>query len=93
MVQFCIVSQFRRSFVCLGHLVLCIVIEEMKKEINPVETSRADAFEMWMKSPMPMVTLTKTLDVKRLYRGQPAKGHEVQHAPVLVYWQGSKHGG
>ena len=34
----------------------------MKQEINPKETSRAMAFELWMKSPMPMVTLTKTFD-------------------------------
>ena len=32
----------------------------MKKEINPRETSRAAAFELWMSSPMPMVSLTKT---------------------------------
>ena len=38
----------------------------MKQEINPKETSRAQAFELWMKSPMPMVTLTKTFDVTRL---------------------------
>ena len=38
----------------------------MKQEINPQETSRAQAFEMWMKSPMPMVTLVKTFDVTRL---------------------------
>ncbi len=40
----------------------------MKQEINPEETNRAVAFELWMKSPMPMVTLTKTLDVTRLYK-------------------------
>ena len=39
---------------------------EMKQEINPKDTSRAQAFELWMKSPMPMVTLTKTFDVTRL---------------------------
>ena len=38
----------------------------MKQEINPKETCRAMAFELWMKSPMPMVTLTKTFDVTRL---------------------------
>ena len=38
----------------------------MKQEINPQNTSRAQAFELWMKSPMPMVTLTKTFDVTRL---------------------------
>ena len=38
----------------------------MKQEIDPKNTSRAQAFELWMKSPMPMVTLVKTLDVTRL---------------------------
>lgn len=38
----------------------------MKQEINPKNTSRAQAFELWMRSPMPMVTLTKTFDVTRL---------------------------
>ena len=41
---------------------------DMKQEINPQDTNRAIAFELWMKSPMPMVTLTKTLDVTRIYR-------------------------
>lgn len=36
------------------------------QEINPKDTTRAYAFEMWMKAPMPMVTLIKTLDVSRL---------------------------
>lgn len=38
----------------------------MKQEINPKDTSRAQAFELWMKSPMPMVTLTKTFNVTHL---------------------------
>ena len=38
----------------------------MRQEVNPKETSRAYAFDMWMKAPMPMVTLIKTLDVTRL---------------------------
>lgn len=38
------------------------------QEVNPVETTRAYAFEAWMKAPMPMVTLFKTLDVTRLRR-------------------------
>ena len=42
--------------------------ETMKQEINPKETSRAYAFEMWMKAPMPMVTFFKTLDVSHLVR-------------------------
>ena len=40
----------------------------MKKEINPQESNRAEAFGMWMSSPMPMVTLVKTLDVGRLVK-------------------------
>ena len=40
----------------------------MVKEINPSETSRAYAYNMWMKAPMPMVTFFKTLDVSRLLR-------------------------
>lgn len=38
------------------------------REINPAETTRAYAFEMWMKAPMPMVTFFKRLDVTRLRR-------------------------
>lgn len=40
----------------------------MTQEVNPKETTRAYAYEMWMKPPMPMVTLIKTLDVTRLRR-------------------------
>ena len=40
----------------------------MKKEIHSQETSRAKAFQMWMSSPQPMVTLVKTLDVNRLVK-------------------------
>ncbi len=40
----------------------------MKQEINPKDTCRAQAFEMWMKSPVPMVTLMKTFDVTHLYK-------------------------
>ena len=44
------------------------------KEIDPRETSRAYAFEMWMQAPMPMVTFFKTLDVTRLVRLSRKKG-------------------
>lgn len=40
----------------------------MRQEINPQESSRAEAFSLWMKSPMPMVTLMKTFDVSRLVK-------------------------
>ena len=40
----------------------------MKTEVNPQDTNRAEAFELWMSSPMPMVTLTKTFDMCNLIR-------------------------
>ena len=44
------------------------------KEINPKETTRAYAFEMWMQAPNPMVTFFKTLDVSRLLKISRRKG-------------------
>lgn len=38
------------------------------KEINPQNTTRSEAFELWMKAPMPMVTFFKTLDVTNLLK-------------------------
>lgn len=46
----------------------------MKRVIDPKETSRAQAFELWMKAPNPMVTFFKTLDVTRLVRISRRKG-------------------
>ncbi|MBO7323779.1 MAG: hypothetical protein J6U51_09385 [Bacteroidales bacterium] len=40
----------------------------MKTEVNPQDTTRAEAFQMWMTSPMPMVTLTKTFNVGKLVK-------------------------
>ena len=40
----------------------------MKREIDPQNSNRAEAFSMWMSSPMPMVTLVKTLDVSHLIK-------------------------
>ena len=44
------------------------------KEINPKETTRAYAFEMWMQAPNPTVTFFKTLDVSRIVRISRRKG-------------------
>ena len=44
------------------------------REINPKETTRAYAFEMWMQAPNPMVTFFKTLNVSRLMRISRRKG-------------------
>ena len=40
----------------------------MAIEINPKDTTREMAFDLWMKAPNPMVTFFKTLDVTNLVR-------------------------
>ena len=55
----------------------------MKQEINPKDTSRGQAFELWMKSPMPMVTLTKTFAVKRLVKISLRRGLKFN---MLLCW-------
>ena len=56
---------------------------KMKQEIDPKQTSRAQAFELWMKSPMPMVTLVKTFDVTRLRRASRRQGLKFN---MLLCW-------
>ena len=51
-------------------------MENDMKEVDPKSTSRALAFELWMKAPMPMVTLMKTLDVTALVRMSRKKGYK-----------------
>ena len=40
----------------------------MAKEIQPKDTTRAAAYELWMKAPNPMVTFFKTLEVTNLIK-------------------------
>ena len=40
----------------------------MAREVDPKDTSRAAAYDLWMKAPNPMVTFFKTLDVTNLIR-------------------------
>ena len=40
----------------------------MAREMNPKDTSRASACELWMKAPNPMVTFFKNLDVTNLMK-------------------------
>lgn len=40
----------------------------MVKEIDPNQTTRATAFELWMAAPNPMVTFFKTIKVSRLIK-------------------------
>ena len=55
----------------------------MKREINPQKSNRAEAFHMWMSSPMPMVTLVKTLDVSRLVKVSKKSGMKFT---MLMCW-------
>ncbi len=55
----------------------------MKQEINPQETSRAEAFGLWMTSPMPMVTLTKTFHVSNLLKSSKKSGMKFN---ALLCW-------
>ena len=40
----------------------------MAREINPQDTTRASAYELWMNAPNPMVTFFKSLDVTNLIK-------------------------
>ncbi len=42
--------------------------------VDPKTTSRAKAYELWIKSPMPMVTMTKTYDITHLRRLSRRRG-------------------
>ena len=55
----------------------------MMQEVNPAETTRAYAFEMWMKAPMPMVTLFKTVDVSNIKRISKRRGLKFN---MLMCW-------
>ena len=55
----------------------------MKREINPQETPRADAFSLWMSSPMPMVTLVKTFNVSKIVKY--SKRHNISFNMLLCW--------
>ncbi len=55
----------------------------MKKQVAPEETSREEAFRLWMSSAMPMVTLTKTVDVTALVRYGRRRGLKFN---MLMCW-------
>lgn len=55
----------------------------MMQEINPVETTREYAFNMWMKAPMPMVTFFRTLHVRNLLSVSRRRGLKLN---MLLCW-------
>ena len=46
----------------------------MKQEISPEESNRKEAFNLWITSPMPMVTLTKTFDISSIVKKSKKRG-------------------
>lgn len=52
-------------------------------EVNPIETKRAKAFELWINAPMPMVTLFKTLSIGNLLKVSKRKGLKLN---MLLCW-------
>ena len=52
-------------------------------EVNPENTSRSLAFELWMKAPNPMVTFFKTVDVTNLVRVSRRRGMKFN---MLLDW-------
>ncbi|MBQ7279434.1 MAG: chloramphenicol acetyltransferase [Bacteroidales bacterium] len=55
----------------------------MKTEIQPQDSSRANAFQLWMTSPMPMVTIVKTMNVGRLVA--VSRKHDMRFT-MLMCW-------
>ncbi len=53
------------------------------KEIDPKQTGRALAFDLWMDAPMPMVTLFKTIDVTNLVKLHRRRGCKFN---MLMCW-------
>ena len=48
----------------------------MKQEVNPTETSRAQAYELWMKAQNPMVAFFKTINVTRIIKFSRKTGYK-----------------
>ena len=55
----------------------------MKKEIQPKDTTRAAAYELWIKAPNPMVTFFKKIDVTNLIK--ISRKHHLKFNMLLDY--------
>ena len=64
-------------------LYLCGKTTAMKKEIDPKESPRGRAFELWKTAGMPKVTIVKTFDVSRLVRVAKRSGMKTN---MLMCW-------
>ena len=55
----------------------------MKQQITLQESNREEAYTLWIKSPMPMVTLTKTFDITRIIKTAKQKDLKLN---MLLCW-------
>ena len=55
----------------------------MMREINPKQTKRAEAFDLWMKVPNPTVTVFKTIDVTKLLKF--SRKHKLKFNMLMCY--------
>ncbi|MFQ8602353.1 MAG: CatA-like O-acetyltransferase, family 2 [Anaerovoracaceae bacterium] len=53
------------------------------REIEPEKTKRAEAYELWIDAPMPMITIFKTLDVTNLIKLSRRYGYKFT---MLMCW-------
>lgn len=53
------------------------------REIDPKQTKRATAFDLWIKAPMPMVTFFKTIDITKLIKLRRKYGYKFN---MLMCW-------
>lgn len=65
-------------------------MNDRMKEVNPKETTRAYAFELWMNAPMPMLTFFKTIDVTRLTQISKRTRLKSNMLMLLVYRKSCK---
>ena len=55
----------------------------MVKEIQPQNTTRKAAYDLWMKAPNPMVTFFKTMDITNLIRTGKRKNMKFKFGQIM----------
>ena len=71
----------RNNYLCNQYIFHYLIT--MRQLIDPKDTTRAEAFPLWSKSPQPMVTVGKTFDVTRLRKVSRRKGMKFN---MLLCW-------
>lgn len=60
------------------------------REVNPMETNRAESWELYIDAPMPMVTIFKTIDITNLIPIK-SKGYKLNMLLCYCIVQAAKH--